>query len=207
MQVLTSKYNSSKIDFYANLGFRQRDRVGTGYTDRYSFAPNTNRGDTLSLMHQDNDMIRSSLGLFGRTGLSWHINKKNTIGISGMFNTQDNNNYSVIDYDIIRFTTLDTARYKHFSDVDALRLSYNVTLDYLYEIDKKGSEIRSSITYGDNQRDQDANYNQTVEYGDASAYTQKQYSGYNNHTAEFKSDYVQKFSDNMKLEAGVAVNL
>jgi hypothetical protein len=45
-----------------------------------------------------------------------------------------------------------------------------------------------------------------VEYGDASAYTQKQYSGYNNHTAEFKSDYVQKFSDNMKLEAGVAVN-
>lgn len=199
-------YNSSKIDFYANLGFRQRDRVGTGYTDRYSFAPNTNRGDTLSFMHQDNDLIRSSWGLFGRTGLSWHINKKNTIGISGMFNTQDNNNYSVIDYDIIRFTTLDTARYKHFSDVDAARISYNVTLDYLYEIDKKGSEIRSSITYGGNQRDQDANYNQTVEYGDASAYTQKQYSGYNNHTAEFKSDYVQKFSDNMKLEAGVAVN-
>ena len=58
-------YNSSKIDFYANLGFRQRDRVGTGYTDRYSFKPNTNRGDTLSFMHQDNDMIRSSLGLFG----------------------------------------------------------------------------------------------------------------------------------------------
>ena len=113
-------------------------------------------------MHQDNDMIRSSLGLFGRTGLSWHIDKKNTLGISGMLNTQNDDNYSTIDYDVIRFTTLDTARYKHVSDVDAVRLSYNVTLDYVHEIDKKGSEIHSSITYGGNKRDQNADYNQTA---------------------------------------------
>ncbi|MBP7965676.1 MAG: carboxypeptidase-like regulatory domain-containing protein, partial [Paludibacteraceae bacterium] len=87
-------YNSSKIDFYASLGFRQRRGVGTGYTDRYSFKPNTNKADTLLFMHQENNMFRDSWGLFGRTGLSWHINEKNTIGVSGMFNTQDNDNYS-----------------------------------------------------------------------------------------------------------------
>ena len=199
-------YNSSKIDFYANLGFRQRDMKGAGYTDRYSFLPGTNMGDTLSFMHQENGMTRESWGLFGRTGLSWHIDDKNTIGISGMINTQADNNTSTIDYNVIRYQMLDTAQFKHFSDIDAERLSYNVTLDYVYEIDKKGSEIRSSVTYGGNQRDQDADYDQTVQYGNAYAYTQKQYSGYDNKKAEFKSDYVQKFNDNMKLEAGVALN-
>lgn len=199
-------YNSSKIDFYASLGFRQRRGIGTGYTDRYSFKPGTNKADTLLFMHQENNMFRNSWGLFGRTGLSWHINEKNTIGVSGMFNTQDNDNYSTIAYDVIRFTTLNTAKYNHFSAADAARLSYNVTLDYVYEIDKKGSEVRSSITYGGNQRNQNSNYEQTVEFGNASAYKQKQYSGYSNQNIDFKSDYVQKFSDNMKLEAGVAVN-
>jgi len=198
-------YNNSKFDFYASLGFRQRDMVGTGITDRYSFKPNTNWGDTLSFMHQDNTMNRSSWGIFGRTGLNWHINPKNTVGISGMINTQDNDNYAGINYDVIRFTTLDTARYTHITNSDALRLSYNLTLDYRYEIDDKGSEFRSAITYSGNQRDQNSDYDQTVEYGKASAYTQKQYSGYDNKTANAKADYVQKFSDNMKLETGVSV--
>ena len=36
-------YNSSKIDAYVNLGFRQRGMKGGGKTDRYSFLPKVNK--------------------------------------------------------------------------------------------------------------------------------------------------------------------
>ncbi len=195
-------YSSSKIDFYINAGFRQRNGAGKGYTDRWSFYD----GDTLSFMHQDSRDGRNSWGIFGRTGFDWHINDKNTLSVGGMINTNQNKNWATIDYNTIRYTSPDTAIYNHRTDAQAQRLSYNVQLEHLYEIDKKGSELRTSAEYSRHGRDQYSDYNQTVEQGHASAYTQQQFNGFVNQRMNFKSDYLQKIRDNMKVEAGVALN-
>ena len=196
-------YSSSKIDFSLNAGFRQRNGGGKGYTDRWSLHD----GDTTSLMHQDNSDARKSWGLFGRAGLDWHIDDKNTLGISGMINSNNGTNWAVIDYNTERYgTSIDTAIYHHRTDSKNKRLSYDVELDYLHELDQKVSEIRSSLSYSRSGRDQNSDYNQTVDRGWTSAYQQFQYNGFVRQRAEFKTDYVQKIRDNMKVEAGVSVN-
>ena len=195
-------YSSSKVDFYINAGFRQRNGASEEFTDRWSL----NAGDTVSFMHQDRRSRRRNWGLFGRAGIDWHINDKNTLSVSGMINSLNNNNSSVIDYNSVRYTTPDTAVYTHNTLSDAKRLSYSVQLEYLYEIDKKGSEVRTSVEYSNSGRDQTSDYDQTVTQGWATAYTQQQYSGFDNQRMQFKSDYVQKLRTNMKLEAGIALN-
>lgn len=195
-------YSSSKVDFSLNAGFRQRNGGGKGYTDRWSL----NAGDTTAWMHQDNRDARKGWGIFGRAGVDWHIDERNTLGLSGMVNTRDNTNWSEIDYDAVRYALPDTAVYRHRTDQTAQRLSYDIELDYLHELDKRGSEIRASLSYSNNDRDQNSDYNQTVERGRASAYRQEQYNGFVNQRAELKTDYMQKVRDNMKVEAGVALN-
>jgi hypothetical protein len=143
-----------------------------------------------------------SLGLFSRAGLDWHIDTKNTLGVSGMVNFSNSKNNQTTDYGTFRYAPIDTFIYRHVSFIPSQRLSYNVSLDYKHEFDKKGSEITSSVTYGQNKNEQYSYYNQTVERGNASAYKQDQYNAANNQTAQVKTDYVQKFGDNMKLEAG-----
>jgi outer membrane receptor protein involved in Fe transport len=193
-------YNSSKIDAYANLGFRQRNSIGGGETNRSSF--NAGSTDTLSFQHQDNSDERLGWGVFGRAGLDFHIDTKNTIGFSGMVNYGDNKSTEIIDYSTFRYQPIDTTLFVHSSDATFKRLAYNVTLDYKHEFDSKGSELTSSVSYGQHQREQYSDYEQIVQRGKASAYKQNQYSGGNNQTTEFKVDYVKKFSDNMKLETG-----
>ncbi len=195
-------YSSSKIDFSLNAGFRQRNHGGKGYTDRWSLQA----GDTTAWMHQDNRDARKGWGLFGRTSIDWHIDERNTLSLSGMINTRNNTNWAEIDYNTQRYALLDTAIYSHRTDQTAKRLSYDVELDYLHELDKRGSEIRASLSYSNNDRDQNSDYNQTVERGRATPYKQFQYNGFVNQRAEFKTDYVQKIRDNMKVEAGVALN-
>lgn len=195
-------YSSSKIDFSLNAGFRQRNGGGKGYTDRWSL----NAGDTTAWQHQDNRDARSGWGIFGRASFDWHIDERNTLSLTGMVNTNNSTNWSEIDYDAIRYALSDTAVYHHRTDQKAQRLSYDVELDYLHELDKRGSEIRASLSYSNSGRDQNSDYNQTVERGRATAYRQAQYSGFVNQRAEAKADYVQKILDNMKVEAGASLN-
>lgn len=195
-------YNSSKIDAYVNLGFRQRGMKGGGKTDRYSFLPKSEQKDTILFQHQENADERMFWGLYSRAGLDWHIDKKNTLGVSGMINYHNSRSNQTTNYNTFRYLPIDTAIYQHVSFVPSQRLGYNVSLDYKHELDQKGSEITSSVSYGQHQRKQYSHYNQTVESGRALAYKQDQYNGGNNQTAQVKADYIQKFRDNMKLEAG-----
>lgn len=196
-------YNSSKVDFYVNAGFRQRNGANKGYTDRLSFADS---GDTISWLHYDSHGRRNNWGLFGRMGLDWHITDKHTLSLSGMINSRNNNNSTLLSYQSVRYATMDTAIYQHDTKQRSNFLSYNVQLEHLFEIDRKGSELRTSLSYRNHGRPQHSDFLQTVERGNATAYSQSQYNDFLNHTATFQSDYVQKIQDNMKLEAGGSLN-
>ena len=82
-------YNSSLVDAYANIGYRMMNMEGRGYTDRYTFRPNTSRGDTLSHLTQDTKVNRTFGGLFVRAGVDFHLTQKQTLGASftGHFGT------------------------------------------------------------------------------------------------------------------------
>lgn len=196
-------YNSSKVDFYANIGLRFMNMNGKSLTNRYSFTPGTNMLDTISFLNNTATDGRMGGGLFARMGADFHLDKKNTLSISlmghgGLFNSNSSTQYTQIQW-----AAMDTTLYTRSNTQRGLHPSYNVGLDYLYEIDSKGSEIRAGISYGGHQRTGDYYYSQTAQKGSIAEYNQIQRSDGKNQNAEAKVDYTQKFGTNMKLEAGL----
>ena len=205
-------YNSSLVDFYVNLGARYMSHESDNVTDRYSFERlpmdsyedvREQWGDTLSYLNTLSASRRSFLGLFGRMGADFHISKKSTIGVSlmghgGTNNSANENTYTRVDWDM-----MDTTMYLRSNQQAGMRPSYSASLDYVYEIDKMGSEVRTSIEYSGHQRSGDYVYVQEALRGYSPEYTQIQRQNGKSQSARYKLDYTQKIGQTQKVEAGL----
>ena len=205
-------YNSSLVDFYANIGLRYMNHESENYTDRYSFERlamdsyddvREQWGDTISFLNTLSDSRRNFWGLFARVGADFHIDNKNTIGISFMGHGGSNGSRNLNTYTRVDWAGMDTTIYERENHQTGIRPSYNVSLDYVYEIDKKGSEVRTSIEYSGHQRSGDYVYEQRAISGWSPEYTQIQRQNGKNQSTRYKLDYTQKFGQTMKLEAGL----
>ena len=205
-------YNSSLVDFYVNLGLRYMSHGSDNYTDRYSFERlpmdsyddvREQWGDTLSYLNTLSDSRRSFLGLFGRMGADFHITKKSTIGVSFMGHGGTNGSRNLNTYTRVDWATMDTTIYTRENHQNGMRPSYSASLDYAYEIDEKGSEVRTSIEYSGHQRSGDYVYVQRALQGYSPEYTQVQRQNGHNQNVHYKLDYTQKIGQTQKVEAGL----
>lgn len=197
---LNFNYNSSKVDFYVNFGTRYMNSNANSQTDRYTFETGSNKLDTISLLNTNTLGSNTMLGMFARAGVDIHLNKKNTLSFSGNARLHSHSSLSTVTYSQQDWDSDAPYDYSRLSDEQRNRNQYGGGIDYLYKIDTKGSEIRSSIEYFNSTHYHD---NYTEQTGDASNYEQVQISDAAFQDIKFKLDYTQKFNDNMKLEAGL----
>ena len=205
-------YNSSLVDFYVNLGLRYMSHESDNVTDRYSFDRlaldsyedvREQWGDTLSYLNTLSASRRSFLGLFGRMVADFHITKKSTIGISLMGHGGTNNSANENTYTNVLWGAMDTTMYLRTNQQAGMRPSYSASLDYAYEIDEKGSEVRTSIEYSGHKRSGDYVYVQEALQGYSPEYTQIQRQDGKNQSVRYKLDYTQKIGQTQKVEAGL----
>ena len=205
-------YNSGLVDFYVNFGVRYMNHESNNYTDRYSFERlpmdsytdvREQWGDTLFHLNTLSANRSQFLGLFGRMGADFHITKKSTIGISVMGHGGTNNSKNLNTYIREDWVTMDTIIYERENQQGGMRPSYSVSLDYAYEIDPKGSEVRTSIEYSGHNRSGDYIYKQRALQGYSPEYTQIQRQNGHNQNVNYKLDYTQKIGQTQKVEAGL----
>jgi outer membrane receptor protein involved in Fe transport len=188
-------YTSSKVDAYINLGYRAMSFEGGGTTNR--------RNDTTQLI-QSNTMLTSFSGLFMRAGIDYHLDKRNSIGLSGFgmagSGVQSTNIHN-IQTDFMTTPNTLMRDYNQMNSGTGTRPSLNLNLDYHHDFDKKGSNILANLSYSSHQRGGTNTYAQNDSITKAlSNITQQTIS--NNTELEFKLDYTNKLSDDSKLEAG-----
>lgn len=189
-------YSSSKLDAYLNIGYRSMDFKGGGYSNRYGL----NGADTISVLNQTSTKYMGYSGLFGRAGVDYHINLKNTISISsfGMLGTGYTKS-SILNEFENKISGL-TRLYNRNNEGDGTRPSLSVSLDYKYDIDKLGSNLMANLTLSPHGRTGNEHVVQTEDNKIINDFTQK-YGG-NNKELEFKIDYTKKFSENKRMELG-----
>ena len=124
-------YNSSLVDAYANIGYRLMNMEGSGSTDRYTFRPNSSRGDTLSHLTQETSDNRTFGGLFVRAGVDFHLTQKQTLGASFTGHFGMNRKSSLSEYTIEDMINNSYQHYRRDNSENGGRNSYNVSLDYL----------------------------------------------------------------------------
>ncbi|MFW9597397.1 MAG: TonB-dependent receptor domain-containing protein [Paludibacter sp.] len=193
-------YSSSKIDAFANIGYRAMNFKGGGYTDRFGLSA---IGDTTSVLNQTSDMKRGFGGFFARAGIDYHLNDKHTLSLSGFGMAGNGYSESLIDYKYVNLSNALLSRnYNRANTGDGDRPSINVSLDYKFDIDTKGSNLMSSLSYSHHSRTN----SETIVQNESGA-VNSDFSQFNeglNKEVEFKLDYTKQFSDNKKLELGWA---
>lgn len=195
---LNINYNKGAIDAYINLGYRAMNFNGGGWTNRY----NLNGTDTLSLLSQESRTAFSYNGLFTRAGINYRFHENHTLGLSGFGMIGGGGGYFDNDYKLRNLQTNVLLRdFNRYTEDTGTRPGMNASLDYKWDIDKKGSNLMTSVSYSTHQRSQDETYLQTDRMiGDSSKVMQS--TNGNNREWEMKLDYTQKFSEATRLEAG-----
>lgn len=188
-------YSSGKFDTYLNIGYRQMNFIGGSDVERKNFFA----ADTTNLK-QHTVMDRGHNGIFTRAGIDYRINDRNTLGLSGFGMTGSGASKTDIDNKLTNNSGYLLRDYSRNNIGDGTRDGYNVNLDHKYDIDKKGSNIMTSLSYSAFGRDENNTYVQK-EGGNTTSNITQVNNGSNNQLL-FKIDYTQKFGENTKLEAG-----
>jgi len=192
-------YTSSKIDAYINLGYRAMNFHGGGYTDR-----TTDSGIASTSLNQNNVTTNAFSGLFTRAGIDYHMDKRNTIGLSGFGLAGSGNTSNDINYLLTNLATSPSTILRDYTQNNrgsSTRPSINLNLDYVHDFNK-GSNLMANVSYSVHNRGSDNAY---VQQNTGSLIPQSeiaQNTTSDNKTGEFKLDYTNKISKDSKLEAG-----
>jgi len=199
-------YSSPKVDIYANLGLRSHSHDGNGTSNRQTFNTNdiTNLTDTSRLNSETYD--KSSMGgLFFRSGIDYHLNDKHTISLSGFGMDRNHNNDSEINYTYLDNSGTVTRTATRNSISKERGSNYEILIDYLWEIGEE-HKFQTNLSYGKENGDGESQFNQTnynalgnLDY----ISNQIQKSPSNETELEFQADYSKKFSDKLRIEAGL----
>jgi outer membrane receptor protein involved in Fe transport len=193
-------YNSGRFDAYINMGYRAMNFAGGGWSERYSLDTNN---DTTALLKQDNERLFGYSGLFTRAGIDYRLSDKQSIGLSGFGMVGTGGGSDKINYTLTDYATSNILRdYNRYNVNDGGRPGMNITLDYKWELDQKGSNLMSSLSYSTHKRYSDDSYLQRENSGaDTTSYIM-QYNQGQNKEWQFKLDFTKKFSETDRLEAG-----
>jgi len=191
-------YSSSKIDAYANIGYRAMSFQGGGKNDRYNYI----KQDSTTLLSQNNTMNNAFSGLFMRSGVDFHLDTLNTISLSGFGMVGSGNSINNINYLLTNSPSNTVLRdYNRNTIGTGSRPSLNVNLDYLHEFDKKGSNLTANLSFSNHTRPANSEY---IQNDAITTYKSDiiQLSEEDNKELVFKTDYTNKISETAKLEAG-----
>ncbi len=200
-------YNGPKFDINASMSIRNGNSIGGNYNNRATL----NGTDTLSHINQLGVSEGDRLMGFLRAGLTYHINPKNDIGISGFGMLGNFNNNNNIDYFTLD-ANRDTIDYRKREAIRGTeRMHYNISMDYKHFFEKSNHEFSTSIYYVRGNFDTDNSYlsqrydNNGLYIPDSKIY-QEQNAVRNMYFVTWQADYFNKFTKNTKLESGLRYN-
>ena len=190
-------YSSSKVDAYANINYRKRAFTGGGITSRQNTADN-------SFLNQTSESDGSHNNWFGRFGATWHITRKDDLGVNltGMLGGGDNgNDIHYISTDGQRNTIYTSDR---STNNDSDMKMYNIELNYVHKFSDRSN---IDITLSNNQWKNDglSVYQERYIYADGrpdSTSYQTQDNNMNDKSWEVQVDYTNTLSEFAKIEAG-----
>ena len=196
-------YNSSKLDAYANIGYRHRHAEGGAISHQTYKTDNR---------YQNYNTRSDNMGnnLFSRAGLTWHITGKDDLAFNGMmmYGGRHDESHTPYHYGFIGADHDTRTMYRTTRNGDRMRM-LNGELNYRHQFSDKhfldivGSYHRWHSDQRNVYEDTTIDYDDTEESNYSTTYSyQSRPQEINNRTWEVKADYENAFSPYIKLQAG-----
>ncbi|HLP35448.1 TonB-dependent receptor domain-containing protein [Lacibacter sp.] len=194
-----------KLNFFANIGLNQRRGISFGETDRNNFGdPTPNTAFT------DNRNISDGFFRFGRAGIDFLIDNRNTLTLQGNFG---GGNFDITDQNLIRYDTAYSTPKTIFEDrnTDGKSIFRNngATISYKYNFPRAGRELTADINYNKSrsENNQDIIYTKWLDENRTQLANARQIQGVNaggnNAFIVGQLDYTDPINENIKVEAGL----
>lgn len=194
-----------KVNFFLSGNYNQRKSISPGTTSRYTFNQPGYTND--SLIEHDNNVNRGYF-LFGRGGLDYLIDNRNTISLAGNIVHGTFTPYTNSDiYVDTLFPTGTTYSYtRRLSTTTSHFNNHGAMLSFKHTFPKSGEEWSADVNYSQGSND---NFNQitssiyNLKSGPLSSiYNQQQVGNGNNKYFTAQTDYTLPLGEKGKIEAG-----
>ena len=208
-------YSSSKLDAYANVGYRHRENTGRNESEQDNLV----NGVPTSFERHYKENSSTGNNLFSRAGVTWHVDSKNDLSLSGMLMTGKNKNNSTTPYYYGYY--VNSANYDSF--VEGQEMLYKIrtrdehssgpmtmfNMEFNYRHNFALSHfIDFIVSHNRWNADNDNIYQDSItnlaSYD--SQYKQESYQSrplnIKNNNTEIRLDYENRLSEAMKVEAG-----
>ncbi len=197
-----------KLNFFASGNFRERKTVSPGTTDRNTFL-----GDPGFRLLQEDNNVNNGYFLFGRAGVDWLLDNRNTLTFSGtlvhgLFKPVTNSDMTLDSnyksgYSNSSFTQRYSTTNNTFNNKQA-------SISYKHTFPKAGEEWSADLNYSNGTN---SNFNRTTsdmfltKDGPLNkVYRQQQDGSGTNEHITAQTDYTNPINENTKLEAGARVS-
>ena len=195
-----------KINFFANAQIGFRKSKSTASTDQSIFLPN----DTVANLHQNNNPLNKGIFAFGRLGMDYFIDNRNTITIGGnivrgQFKTNDIINIFRDTIHNSAIVAADNGFRKTYTEGNFR--NYGTMLSFKHNFAKAGKELTADANFNYSKNDNTGDY--TTQYfnvdGTPKTSSLAEGSSGGGVTKFFtvQTDYVNPITDKMKIEMGV----
>ncbi|MBA3704538.1 MAG: TonB-dependent receptor [Bacteroidetes bacterium] len=197
-----------KINVFANVMLNQRKSIVAGETERFNLI-----GFPKTTILQNNKSISEGFFAFGRGGIDWFIDNRNTLTLSGgytlgEFNSTDNLNTRT---DSLFATETSSSNYKRNSNTSRNFNNVSGAVQYKHLFPKAGRELTADVNYNSNLNKSGGLFE--TQYYDANDMPlgnktlQKQDGNGDNQFITIQSDYVNPIGDKKKIEAGLRASI
>ncbi len=198
-----------KINVFANGMYNQRKSIGWGETERFNLLDNPN-----TRIFQRNDNEGNGAFMFGRFGLDFFINNRNTITIAQTFvrGKFDFDNQNSTFTDTLSNTAGFETGYRNTIGENEFR-NAGTMLSYKKLFTKPGREWTADINYNRSKHDmfQDIRFRSFYDMNrtnpKSAEINQEIDGGGRNEFLTAQTDYVTPITDNIKFEAGLRAQI
>ncbi len=206
-----------KFNFFINGNIRERKSIATGKLNQTNLD---SAGNDFYYTHQPSTNTSEGTMGFGRAGVDFFMDNRNTFTVAGNFFHGTFHNYdnysSATTYNLNNYPTYADSASNFIQDATNTSIFQNIQgeLDYKHNFAKSGHELTAFANMSANQ----GNTNQGI-YSIISSpvfptdptlnytYPENIYSHSTSRNYTFQADYVNPFSEKTKLEAGVRTNI
>ncbi|MBS1599789.1 MAG: TonB-dependent receptor [Bacteroidetes bacterium] len=191
-----------KVNVFANVNYNQRKSITTGTTERNSFLP-------ANYLLQDDYNVNNGSFAFGRFGLDYFLDNRNTISLAANIVHGEFKPYTRSDLfvDTLHQGGDTTSSYTNrLSNSHNIFRNYGGTVSYKHNFPKSGEEWTADANYskGTNNNDNSVVSNIYESKGGplTSIYQQQQTGSGTNEYITAQTDFVNPLGEKSKFEAG-----
>ena len=197
----------NKINFFASGMYNQRKSIGEGFT----YRENLGYKPSISKQNDESEFI-GAFG-FGRAGIDYFIDNRNTLTISGNIARGKMNpeTMSSVLTDIQSNNTVDSLQERFSKSQNRFR-NMGSQVSFKHNFPKAGREWTADVTYNKSKNENDNQINSdyyAMESGKVfnRTYMQQQIGGGNNENLVIQTDYTNPINDRSKFEIGARTSI